>query len=81
LLIPYNGSYQLLHGEFESLPPGSVIQVHVVVPDASISTTLAHPPKIVALIEEFQSVFAPLAGYTPPRGCDHTIPLLPGAAP
>ena len=23
LLIPYNGSYQLLHGEFESLPLGS----------------------------------------------------------
>lgn len=80
MLIPYNGSYQLLHGEFESPPLGSVIQVHAIVPDAPVTTTATNLPEIAALINEFQLVFAPPAGYPPPCDCKHTIPLLSGAA-
>lgn len=82
MLIPYNGSYQLLHGDFESLPPGSVIQVHAVIPEvAATGNNSSYPTEIADLLQEFQSVFAPPGGYPPSRECEHTIPLLPGAAP
>lgn len=58
-----------------------MIQVHAIVPDAPVSDSPTHPPEIAALLQEFQSVFAPPTGYPPPRDCEHSIPLLPGAAP
>jgi hypothetical protein len=81
LLIPYNGSFQLLHGEFQSLPPGSVIQIQALLPDATKSEAPTYPPEFTVLLQEFQSVFLPPQGYLPPRDCEHSIPLLPGAAP
>jgi hypothetical protein len=82
LLIPYDESFQLLHDDFEALPPGSVVQVHAVVPDSAVSTQTIPLAEIAALLKEFQLVFAPPAGYPPLRDCEHAIPLvLPGAAP
>jgi len=37
--------------------------------------------EIAELLTEFQSVFAPPAGYPPARHCDHAIPLIPSASP
>jgi hypothetical protein len=80
LLIPYDGSFQLLHGNWEALPPGSVVQVHAIVPESAVCDQSLPPAEIADLLTEFQSVFAPPAGYPPPRDCEHTIPLVPGAA-
>jgi len=46
-----------------------------------VSSEPSLPPAVTALLEEYQDVFAPPAGYPPARHCDHEIPLLPGAAP
>lgn len=37
--------------------------------------------EISQLLQDFQSVFEPPAGYPPSRDCEHDIPLLPGATP
>lgn len=51
MLIHYEGSYQLLHGDFKSLRPGSIIQIHVVVPDVgNTGDTSPYPAKIVDLL-------------------------------
>lgn len=39
------------------------------------------PAEIIALLSEFSAVSAPIDGIPPPRSCDHSIPLVPGAKP
>ncbi|WVZ88094.1 hypothetical protein U9M48_034647 [Paspalum notatum var. saurae] len=52
------------------------IQYHVeLVPQSD------HLPAVQALLDEFVSLFAAPSGLPPQRDCDHTIPLIPGAAP
>jgi hypothetical protein len=39
------------------------------------------PPEIQSLLEEFSVMFAVPTELPPPRACDHSIPLVDGAAP
>jgi hypothetical protein len=39
------------------------------------------PPALVALPDEFASVFDSPSGLPPVRDCDHTVPLIEGATP
>ena len=81
MLIPYGQGHSFLQGELMSLPAGSIIQVTTILSDDAVARQEPVPPEIAALLTEFQSVFAPLAGYPPARHCDHAIPLIPGASP
>lgn len=81
LLITQDGSQKMLQGILSALPPGSVVQVTEILPDATIARQEQLLPKVAALLTEFESVFAPPTGYPPERDCDHSIPLLPGATP
>jgi hypothetical protein len=81
LLISYNQAQQLLQGDLQALPPGSVVHVSAVLPDDTVACPAPIPPKVSAILTEFQSVFAPPSGYPPKRQCYHIIPLVPGAGP
>lgn len=39
------------------------------------------PAEVQSLIDSFQTIFAEPSSLPPKRYCDHTIPLIPGAAP
>ncbi|XP_066373668.1 uncharacterized protein [Miscanthus floridulus] len=81
LKIPYGDTPQLLQGELQELPTGTVIQVSRVSADMPLVGSLNLPLEISQLLQDFQSVFQPPAGYPPPRNYEHDIPLLPGATP
>ncbi|WVZ95116.1 hypothetical protein U9M48_040918 [Paspalum notatum var. saurae] len=78
--IPYNDSIAVLYGLLPRLPVNSLLQVYQVHSVDSV-TTYDQSPELQALLEEFGSLFAVPSGLPPPRDCDHTIPLVPGAAP
>lgn len=79
--IPYESSQVQLQGELASLPARSVIQVAACLGDETSTATPPLSPAVQSLLSKFRSVFAPPNGYPPARFCDHTIPLVPGAAP
>jgi len=81
ILISYGSERVLLQGVLDTLPTGSMLQVTAVQDDSSVRSEPSLPLAVTALLEEYQDVFAPPAGYPPARHCDHEIPLLPGAAP
>ena len=81
LLITQGQHQCFLQGSLSALPLGSVVQVSAVCSDDLVAGQGAVPPEVLALLAEFQSVFAPPSGYPPARDCDHSIPLLPGASP
>jgi hypothetical protein len=81
LKIPYAAASRLLQGDLHDLPPGSVVQVSLISTASSSSQTDGLPTEFAQLLQDFQSVFTPLAGYPPQRECEHDIPLLPGATP
>lgn len=74
LKIPYGGTPQLLQGELQELPTGTVIQVSQVFADMPSAGSLNLPLEISQLLQHFQSVFEPPAGYPPPCNCEHDIP-------
>lgn len=79
--IRYRQSVELLQGQLESLPTGSVIHIATMLLDATIHDPASLSPVVTTLLSEFQSVFEPPAGYLLARFCDHEIPLVAGAAP
>lgn len=79
--IPYKGSTVVLYGESCVVPEGSVVQISAVQLDVPSSESVDTPPEVQAILQEFAAVFAEPSGLPPPRACDHSIPLLEGAAP
>lgn len=43
--------------------------------------TASWPPEIQQLVQHYSTVFDPPCQLPPSRSCDHSIPLIPGAAP
>jgi hypothetical protein len=81
LSIPYQGSQITLFGENVALPARSVIQVCTVNVVAHPSVQAVLPTEIQQLIDEFATLFEVSTDLPPARSCDHTIPLVEGAAP
>lgn len=80
LLIPYGQSSVRLQGKLKALSEGSVIQVTAVSSEDSTQQAPVHLT-VSEFLKEFESVFAPPAGYPPTHQFDHAIPLIPGASP
>jgi hypothetical protein len=81
LSIPYQGSQITLFGENVELPVGSMIQVCTMNVVAHSSVEVDLPTEIQQLIDEFATLFEVPTDLPPARSCDHTIPLVEGAAP
>jgi hypothetical protein len=81
--IPYNDSTVVLIGDAPALPVGSVLQLSLVQSDAGEQSNTSEllPPEFTALLAEFVHLFKPPTELPPPRDCDHSIPLIPGAQP
>jgi hypothetical protein len=79
--IPYDGATILLCGSAANLPVGTVIQLCSVQTTCQPSVDSQIPEEIQLLIEEFSSLFAVPTDLPPTRACDHSIPLIEGAAP
>lgn len=80
LATPYEGGSALLQGILPGFPEIIVVQVMMIEEDGSHSIQQVEPPEhIKKFLVEFQEVFQEPTGLPPPRNCDHSIPLLPGA--
>lgn len=79
--IPYKGSSIMLYGESATVHTGSVVQICTVQALGSSSEQFAVPPEVQSILDEFASVFAEPSELPPSRACDHSIPLVQGAAP
>ena len=79
--LPYQGSTILLQGFTTSTATDMVFQLISEDSPESSDTSLQLPPEIVALLEEFPSVFTVPSSLPPVRFCDHAIPLVIGASP
>lgn len=77
---PYQGSSVLLYGMLPSSPEGPVVHVCALETVTGESVAVHMPPQIQQLIEEFTVLFEVPSDLPPSRQCDHTIPLVPGAA-
>lgn len=65
LLIPLGDAVVRLQGQLFELPTGSVIQIAPMFAEAPVYEVASLPAAVSQLIDEFQSVFAPLVGYPP----------------
>lgn len=81
MVIPYKDSSVTLFGLLPDLPEGSVVQVCSVEVSVGNSVEASIPLEIQQLVEDFAELFEVPSDLSPPRYCDHTIPLVPGAAP
>ncbi|XP_022683822.1 uncharacterized protein LOC101763062 isoform X3 [Setaria italica] len=81
IAIPYADPTVVLYGESSLLPKGSIIQVCSVEVTVTDPVQVNLPYEVQQLIEEFASVFSVPTDLPPPRSCDHSIPLVEGAAP
>jgi hypothetical protein len=81
LKFQYQGSTVQLFGELFDLPAGTVLQLSTADTLPLQSSTSNTPPEIQKLVADFSDLFAPPTQLPPSRGCDHTIPLIPGASP
>ena len=78
--IPYNGSTALLQGELPNFSDDIVVHLCTMV-DQCHSAICSEHAELVALLEQYAFLFAPLSDLPPKRDCDHVIPLVPGAKP
>jgi hypothetical protein len=80
LAIPYKGSVAVLCGEHSKLPEGSVIQVCQVEITAADKVDIAYPTEVQQLLADFAVLFELPTKLPHARSCDHSIPLVEGAA-
>lgn len=78
--LPYNGDTVYLFGNLQELSVDSVIQVCSVEVSVTEGVSVSIPVDIQHLIEEFSLLFEVPLELPPPRACDHSIPLIAGAA-
>jgi hypothetical protein len=69
-----------LVGILPELPVGVVMQL-CSVENQNQSANATHAPEIQQLLTDYSDLFDPPTQLPPSRSCDHSIPLLPGAAP
>lgn len=82
LTIPYHGSSVTLYGVQHHVPEGTVVQLCAIeVSTDGDSVSASQPPDICQLLEKFADLFAAPTELPPSRDCDHSIPLVQGAAP
>ncbi|WVZ77708.1 hypothetical protein U9M48_025546 [Paspalum notatum var. saurae] len=82
LMIPYQGSSMLLHGQDSLMTEEVLVQVcQLAVQDQLDLVQQSVPPVVSALLSEFAHVFEPVSSLPPKHHCDHVIPLVPGAQP
>lgn len=81
LLIPYQGSQVLLHGDQVDPIEDIVIQLALVQEHLVESVQDEVQPEIAQLLKQFALVFTKPTALPPERSCDHRIPLIPGAHP
>jgi hypothetical protein len=82
LSVPYHGSTAMLYGNRSEIPAGTVIhlcEVKVSVTPSEVSAQI--PPEVQDLIQQFAELFSVPTELPPPRACEHSIPLIEGAAP
>lgn len=79
-LITYGDTQVHLQGMLDSLQTRSILQIVAILSDSTDASSSSLPPAVIALLEEFQDVFAHLEGYPLARHCDHEIPLIAGTA-
>jgi hypothetical protein len=83
LALPYKNATAVLYGNLPEAPEGTDIhlcEVQVSISD-SAPVSVAIPPEIQTLIQEFAVLFEIPKVLPPSRACDHSIPLIEGAAP
>lgn len=71
----------LLCGDAARLPVGTILQLCTIRSTTTPTVVASVPPEIQSLLEEFSVMFAVPTELPPPRACDHSIPLVDGAAP
>ena len=79
--IPYGSGHILLQGLSPESEKCSVLQLYQIAADSSGSSAQTMLPEVQLLLDGFSSLFAEPTELPPRRPCDHTIPLVPGAAP
>jgi tRNA A37 N6-isopentenylltransferase MiaA len=72
----------MLYGNRSEIPEGTVIHLCEVELSVSLSEVSTHiPSEVQDLIQQFVELFEVPTELPPPRACDHSIPLIEGAAP
>lgn len=80
LSIPYARDHVLLQGELPSTPANTVVQIILVQEcNSPKDQEVTLPPTIMELLQEYSGLFEEPKDLPPSRGCDHSIPLVPGA--
>jgi hypothetical protein len=81
IYIPYQGNSVMLFGDQSEVPEGTIIQVYQVDIVAADSVEVSIPADVQRIIDDFTILFGVPTVLPPPRSCDHSIPLVEGAAP
>jgi hypothetical protein len=80
IYLPHQGGSVHLVGILPELPVGAVMQL-CSVENREQSANATHAPEIQQLLTDYSDLFDPPTQLPPSRSYDHSIPLLPGAAP
>jgi len=80
IYLQHHGSSVHLVGILPELPVGAVLQL-CSVENQQQSANATHAPEVQQLLTDFSDLFDPPTKLPPSRSCDHSIPLIPGAAP
>lgn len=78
--LPYHGTSVQLVGILPDLLDGAVLHVCTSEPEQEPGQS-SWPQEIQDLIQHYSSLFEAPTKLPPSRSCDHSIPLIPGAAP
>lgn len=78
--IPYGAGQAVLQGLLPESARSSLMQLCHVSIDSPAVITQQLLPEVQSLLDEFSSIFAVPSELPPRRSCDHSIPLVPGAA-
>lgn len=81
LSITYSGTHVVFFGEHSTMLVGSVVQLCVAQQEPVTPSKDPIPSVVQKLIDEFAIIFALPSELPPQRSCDHSIPLIEGAAP
>jgi hypothetical protein len=78
--LHYQGTFIQLVCILPDLPAGAVLHM-CALEQPQEDDTASWPPEIQQLVQHYSTLFDPPSQLPPSRSCDHSIPLIPGAAP
>lgn len=81
MAIPYNNTTVMIYANLPNLPVATVIQLCAVEVLVQDKPEVSLPPRVQALIDQFDNLFKVPTDLPPSTPCDHTIPLVDGATP